>query len=108
MEVARSVRVAACAFNAVRDFSSRNRRCAVASLADPGLQRRANEATEQRMRRERPTFELRMELAAEKVRMILELHDFYESLVGAHAGHGETGFLKGFTILVVQLVAMAM
>src|SRR5690349_16257617 len=58
------------------------------------------------MRRKGSTFELRMELAAQEVRMILELDDLHEAMVGAQSRHCQTGLLQGLAVLVVQLIAM--
>src|SRR5262245_45812407 len=51
------------------------------SLALP-LERRADEPCEQRMNTMRPALELRMELAAHKVRMVPQLDHFDQALVG--------------------------
>src|SRR4051812_26583482 len=83
---------------------------AVARLA-PALSvfvRRSYERREQRLRLQRLRLELRMELAPDEVRVVVELHDLHVRSIrcrsrDAQPRAGEHGF-----VLAVELVAMTM
>src|SRR5690606_26290632 len=67
-----------------------------------------HEAREQRVRRHRPALELRMELTADEVGVIVELDDLDQAVVGAHAAQAEARGLERLAIVVVDLEAVAM
>src|SRR5579872_35612 len=71
-------------------------------------QRRLDESPEQRMRIERPRFQLRVELASEEPWMSLQFHDLDQVLIGRKAGREETDAFEALAIVIVHFVAMAM
>src|SRR5688572_26835758 len=60
------------------------------------------------MRRRRSALELGMELAADEVRVLLQLDHLDELLVGARAREHEARLLERLAVVVGELVAMAM
>src|SRR6185503_8600853 len=63
---------------------------------------------EQRLRLERLGLELRMELAADEVRMVIELDDLDVGSVGSRSRYAQAGAGQHRFILAVELVAVAM
>src|SRR5207253_5884012 len=72
------------------------------------LVRSINKGCEQRMRRQRLRLEFRMELAAEEPRMIRQLNDFHEILVGRDARNDQTVFSQHLLELPIEFVSMTM
>src|SRR6185436_16312287 len=72
----------------------------------PAAQRRIHEACEQGMRCHRPALELRMKLAADEVRMILELDHLHQAIVGAGPAEHEPRTLECLAVVVVHFEAM--
>src|SRR5438046_502123 len=67
----------------------------------------ADEVLEERVAGKGLRLELRVELAAEEPRMVLELDDLDEFPIGRHAGEGEPGVPKRRQIFLIDLVPMA-
>src|SRR3546814_895818 len=72
------------------------------------LHRRFDEAGEQRMRVKRLRFQLRVELHADKPRMIGPLDDFGQRSVGRHARKDQPVLFQRFAVVDVHLIAVAM
>src|SRR5690606_807568 len=70
------------------------------------LYRRLDETREQGMRIERLGLEFRMELHADKPRMVRSLNDFRQHAIGRHARKDEAALLEALAIGVIHLVAM--
>ena len=68
----------------------------------------ADERGEKRMRRKRLRFEFRMELAAQKPRMIGSFHDFDVHAVRRAPRDAKSGARERLLILAIEFVAMAM
>src|SRR3954452_544455 len=71
------------------------------------LERRADEVPEQRRRPLGTGLELRMELRRHEIRVIAELDDLHQALVGRRAGDDQPGVLEPLAQEVVHLVAVA-
>ena len=71
-------------------------------------QRRAHEITEQRMRGVRPGFKLGMKLRSNEPRMVFDLDNFHQAVIGERPGDDHTRPRKQFSESVVELEAVAM
>src|SRR5690348_4901771 len=60
------------------------------------------------MRRHRAALELGMELAADEIRVTLELHHLYQTLVGARAALDETRARQLLAVRIVELETVPM
>src|SRR5512137_2516637 len=67
----------------------------------------ADERREQRVRRERPGFQLRMVLYADEPGMVGDLDDLGQDAVGRHAGEAQAHLLQPVLVVDVDLVAVA-
>ena len=67
-----------------------------------------DEAREERMRSIRAGAELRMKLSGDVVRMIGDLHDFYQTVIRRETGADESRLRHLFSIVVVELETMTM
>src|SRR5215510_2399873 len=72
----------------------------------PMLVRSCDERCEQRMRCKRFRLEFRMELAAQKPRMIREFHDLDEVLVERNSGDDQTVVREVFLECSIEFIAM--
>lgn len=70
------------------------------------LVRGGDETLEQRMRLVRLAQKLRVKLARDEKRMVLEFNDFDQLAVGRQAAEHEPGLLEFFTVGVVEFVAV--
>lgn len=59
------------------------------------------------MRRERLAFQFRMELHPDEPGVVLDLDDFGEAAVGAHAGEDQAAVFQFLAVLDVHLIAVA-
>src|SRR4051794_23836785 len=71
---------------------------AVLGLAGTSLDRRADEAVEQRVRALGPALELRVELAGHEPGVVLELDDLDESAVRRLPGEDHSGAFEGLAV----------
>ena len=70
------------------------------------LHARAHKRGEQRMRRQRLGLKFRMELAAQKPRMLRRLDNFHVFSVGRPAGDAESRGQQSFFVLAIEFVAV--
>src|SRR3954468_1575109 len=70
--------------------------------------RRRDESLEKWMRLVRLALELRMELARNKKRVILQFDDLHQFAIGRRAAKNEAGFFELRSIGIIEFVAMAM
>ena len=71
------------------------------------LHRCFHQAHKQRMRIFDGTFQLRVKLNADKIRMLFQFHDFYQTRVRINAGRFKTRRLELLFVGVVELIAVA-
>ena len=69
--------------------------------------RRADEASEQRMRSVGSGFEFGMKLHADVERVILDLHRLYQSAVGGNARGHQSARSQRVSVFVIEFVAVA-